>query len=420
MAVTASTMNGVTKKMFGDINDSLPTFALMQERIPFKSMAKLGKEWAELIMLTRSHGVTYQRTNKQTIYNLNDAVSLTTKEATESGSEIVMREQIAYGMLAAAERAGDAAYASAIKMVLKSILETHRFRIELNALYGQSAGGVGIIESETDGTTTSVYTLTSATWASGIWSQMEGAWLDVYDPTLTTKRNTNAAVVVTTVLDDSRTLNVSGNASDLDATVAGDILVPYGSKGETMYGIDAIARNTGTLFGIDASLYSVWKANSYAVGGPCTINAISKALSKAIGRGLIGKKVTVMLNDRAWQDIANDSGGLRRWNESQASKVEQGTHALTFYGANNNFAEIVSHPMVKQSEGFVFLPENFIRGGESDIQNGLPGSPTPDDFFHDLEGKAGCEVRNFSSQFLMSTKPSQLVKMTGITPTGAT
>lgn len=419
MAVTASTMNGVTKKMFGDINDSLPTFALMQERIPFKSMAKLGKEWAELIMLTRSHGVTYQRTNKQTIYNLKDAVSLTTKEATESGSEIVMREQIAYGMLAAAERAGEAAYASAIKMVLKSILETHRFRIEANMLYGQSAGAMGIIETHTDATTTGTLKLTSATWASGIWSQYEKGLIDVYDPTLTTLRN-SSAIEVTTVVDDDRTLNITGVEADLNNIADGDYIVFHGSKGETMYGIDAIARNTTTLFGIDAALYSVWKANSYAVNGPCTINAVSKALSKAIGRGLIGKKVTVMLNDRAWQDIANDSGGLRRWNESQASKVEQGTHALTYYGANNNFAEIVSHPMVKQSEGFIFLPENFIRGGESDIQNGLPGSPTPDDFFHDLEGKAGCEVRNFSSQFLMSTKPSQLVKMTGITPTGAT
>lgn len=419
MAVTASTMNGLTKKKFGQLNKAIPEFALLQERMKFQERAKLGKEYEELILLTRSQGVTYAKTTKQTVYDLQAPRSLTTAPASVSGAEIVMREQIAYGMLAAAERQGEEAYASAIKEALLSILETHRFRIELAALYGAADTGIGTIESHTDGTTTGTITFSSATWSSGIWSQMENAEIDLYNGSSLV--NTNAAIIVTAVSPATRTISISGNETDLNAMANGNFVFPRLAYGETMTGVDKIVTNTGSLFGIDAGTYQVWKGNTFSCGSaPATIFTYGQGLQQAIGRGLMGKGVTLYLPPSAWQDVANDAGGLRRFTESQKAGVDQGVEGkLVFYGANNNTLTLLSHPMVKQGEAFGLVEQEWLRGGESDLVNGLPGSPTPEDFFHDLEGKAGCEVRNFSSQFVLCRMPSHQIKFTNIVSSGA-
>lgn len=417
MAVTASTLNGITKKRFGQLNKAIPEFALFQERVPFSQKAKLGKEYEELILLTRSQGVTYAKTTKQTAYALQSPRSLTTAPATVSGAEIVLREQIAYGMLAAAERAGEEAYASAIREALLSILETHRFRIELGAWYGDATTGIGTIETHTDATTTGTITFTSATWSSGIWSQMENAEIDLYNGASLV--NTNAAIVVTAVDPSTRTISISGNETDLNAMADGNYVFPRAAYGETMTGVDKIVTNTGSLFGINAATYQVWRANTMSAGSaPATIFTFGQAMQQAVGRGLMGKSVAVHCAPCVFQDIANDGSALRRFTESQRNEIEQGTTKLTFYGANNNTLEIISNPIIKQGEAFMLCEKEWIRGGESDLVNGLPGAPN-EDFFHDLEGYAACEVRNFSSQFILCKMPSHQVKVTNIAASGA-
>jgi hypothetical protein len=417
MAVTAATMNGLTKKRFGQMNKAIPEFALFQERIKFSERAKLGKEYEELILLTRSQGVTYQKTNKETVYDLEAARSLTTAPATVTAAEIIMVEQIAYGMLAAAERQGEEAYASAIKEALKSIVETHRFRIELAAWYGGSSTGIGVISVHTDGTTTGTLQLTVASWASGIWSQYQNGLIDVYNGS--TLRNTTDAIVVTAIDPVTRTLSISGVEADLNAIADGDYIVPHGGYDQQMTGVDAILTNTGSLFGIDAATNLVWKANTFSAGSaPATIFTYGQGLQQAVGRGVMGKRFAIHCAPAAWQDVANDAGGLRRWTESQRAEVEQGTTKLTFYGANNNTLELISNPIIKQGEAMGMVEEDWIRGGPSDLTNGLLGQPT-EDFFHEIPGKSGCEVRNFSSQFIMCKKPSHQVKFTNIVPSGA-
>lgn len=421
MAGTNVTLDGLAKRIFGELIKTLPDFALVQELMPFQSRAKTGEEYEVEVVLSRSHGVTFQRTSARTVYSLNEPRTMQTEPARTAGSEITFREQAAYGMIAAAEAAGERAYEGALPLLMGSVYDSHRFYLELLMLYGNSPTGIMVIESHTDATTTGTLTATSQSWATGIWSQMEGAAIDIYNPTLTTKRNGTGPITVGRVDADSRTYDISGDEADLNAIVNGDVVVPIGAKGETLDGIDKQLTNTGSLFGINAATYGLWQSNVLDAGSaPATMALIMRGLKLGVGRGLISKSMTALVNESVFADIANNAAALRTFTESQKMGVEQGTHKLTFAGSNNNMLELVSHPMVKQGDIFIVNPRDWIRGGEADITNGLPGKERSGErFFFDLPSSTGKEFREFSSQFLMGTKPSQQVKISNIASASA-
>jgi hypothetical protein len=418
MAVDLNTMNGLAKKRFGDINKAIPEWAVIQEMLPFSQRAKIGELYEELILLTRSQGVTFQRTSRRQIYSLAAARSLTTAPAQVFGCEQILRDQIAYGEMAAAARAGEEAYASALAEVLMSIAESARFYLELNCLYGGSSTGIGVIETEVDGTTTSVLTLTKKSFAAGIWAQMENAGIDVYDPTLVTKRNSVGPITVDSVNFDGRQLNVSGDAADLDAIQPGDVIVPVGANGQTLDGMDKIITNTGTLFNIDAAASQVWRGNTKSAGdAPATLLTYHGAMNMAVSRGLSGG-FTWLLNNFAWQDLVDDQTALRRYTEDTEAEMVQGSKSIKFYGANGGLVEFRPHPMVKQGDAFGVVGKDWIRGGESELTNRLPGDPN-EDFFHEIPNQSGAEIRNFLSQFILCKKPSHQVKLANILPRAA-
>jgi hypothetical protein len=415
MTETRTTLSGLTKKVFGELVNTLPEFALGQEAFPFKERAKIGKTYNELIVLRRPHGVTHQYTSKQTAYTLNASRPMQTLEAEIDGAEIVMRDRVAYGMLAAALESGSRAYEGALPLVISEIQASHRFYLELGIWYGNSPTGMGAIETVSGSGTTRTWTLSAEQWACGIWSQMEGAAIDVYDVTGATKRNSNAVVEVAGINPDLRQVLVSGNATDLTAIVATDFIVPVLAKGQQMTGLDAQLLNTGTLFGISAATYSTWKPNTYdCENTPLSLLTILAAMSKPVGRGLMAKQCKCFINEAVFTDLASDAAALRTFTENQRTEVEQGTHSLKFNASNNNRVELVSHPMIKQGDGFLVVPEHVTRGGESDITNGLPGKKGGDEFWFDLADAAGKEYREFSSQFVLHSKPSQAVKLYNI------
>lgn len=424
MSVVATSANGLAKKQFGKINDALPEWSIVTDLVPFEEMAKTGQLYEELITVSRSHGVTFARTTRQTDYTLNAARSWVSQPAQATSSEIVMRERIAYGILAAAEAKGQKAYESAIKLSLKSIATSHRFYQEYGYLYGgtgTSTGanpGLGTIESQSGSGTTRTFVISQKSWASGIWAQLKNAAIDCYEATLTTKQNPDAVIIVTAVTHSTRSVLVSGDASDLDACGATDIFVPVGSKGENCDGLDAILTNTGTLFALDAATYDVWSGNVKTAGSaPATILTLHGAMNLAVGRGLAGEFVW-LVNNYVFQDLVDDTTALRRFVEDTKSEVTQGTMSLDFYGANNGRMRIVSHPMIKCGDAMGIQAKAFKRGGDSELVRGLPGTPG-EDFFYQVDGIAAVEIRNYSSTFVMPTMPSHAVKLHTIVPRSA-
>lgn len=426
MSVTVTNANGLAKKQFGNINDDLPAWSIVTDMVPFEQMAKTGEKFEELITTSRSHGVTFARTTRQTDYSLNASRSWVTQPASATSSEIVMVERIAYGILAAAEAKGQKAYESAIKLSLKSIATSHRFYQEYGYLYGGTGTGTGsnagLGISDTAGPSSTAnqnITIKQISWASGIWAQMKNAALDAYDPTLTTKRNGTSPFIVQGVTHSTRIVVMSNaTAADMDALAVGDIFVPVGSKGENCDGLDSILTNTGTLFSLDAATYDVWAGNvKSASTAPATILTLHGAMNLAVGRGLAGEFVW-LVNNFVFQDLVDDTTALRRFTEDTKSSVTQGTMSLDFYGANNGRMRIIAHPMIKCGDAMGIQPKGFKRGGDTDLVRGLPGTPG-EDFFYQVDAKAAVEIRNFSSTFIMPTAPAHAVKLYAIAPRSA-
>lgn len=412
-----SDLNGIAKRVFGDISRAIPSWATMQEKMPFKQRAKIGSEYEELVILRRPQGITANRTGAGNIYTLNDARPPKSEPARVSGTEIIMRDQFSYGLAAAAQRSGPQAYEGAVAEILASLAEQHRYFVEVMMLYGQSTDGIGRIASVSGASTTRDWVITPAQWAPGLWVQAENAEIDVFNNHSGTQRNTNATIVVTAVNTDTRTVSVSGNATDLTAVVAGDMIVFRNQDTQSFYGADAIIQNTGTLFNISATTYSLWRGNTRNnSAAPLTLAGLHSGVTQAAVKGGLGDMLA-LVNTYAWQDLIDDQGALRRFAGETKKEYVQGAQAISFYGSNGGKLEIMPHPMVKCGDAFGFCVEDWIRGGESDLANGLPGATGQDEnFFHEIPNQSGAEVRNFSSQFLLCKKPARQMKIGNILP----
>lgn len=413
MAVTRAALNGFYKIKYGEAQRPLPSWAILQRLMPFKQRAKIGKSYNEPVFTRRAHGITFAKSTAGTVYALAAARSIASEEATIAGAEIIMREQIAYGAIAASNPEGTA-FGSAFDEAVLGIEEAHRFYIESMLLYGRTS--IGTVESATaaSGTTTTIV-VTKLTWAPGLWAQAENALVDIYTAPGGTKINTEGAVTVTALSDvDSRTLLFTASTNDSAAIVAGTalsyVIVWRAADAEVLYGIDSIVTNTGTLFGISAATNSVWRSNTHSAGNVAlTMSTVLAAQTKAVVRGGMGK-MTFLMNPYVWQDLADDQSALRRYGDAK-TEMKNGAERIVFNGTGG---EIVfeQHPMVKCGEAFGLQGEHWLRGGESDLTDKLAESG--DDFFHQIPDYSGCEMRNFSSMFALCRKPAAQVKITNI------
>ena len=417
MTVAVSSLNGYYKVKYGQKQKPIPAFAVVQRLLPFAQRAKIGKSYNEPIFTRRSHGVTFAKSTAGTAYALAAARSIQSEEATITGAEIIVRERIAYGAIAAAEGGDGVSFGSSFDEAVLGIEEAHRFYIETNLLYGRTS--IATIQTTTNASaTTTTLTITKASWAPGLWAQAENALVDIYDTVGGTKINTTGSVTITALSDvDNRKILITAAAGDITAIDSGAalsyVIVFVAASGETMDGLDSIITNTGTLFGISAATNSVWRSNIHSAGSTnLTMSTVLAAQTKAVVRGGMGAMVFLM-NPYAWQDLADDQAALRRYGDASV-EMKNGAERLVFHGTGGQIT-FEQHPMVKCGEAFGIQPGTWIRGGASDLVSKLPGANN-DDFFHEIPDYAGSEMRNFSSMFILCRKPAAQVKITNILP----
>ncbi|HEY3484667.1 MAG TPA: hypothetical protein VGK49_04745, partial [Ilumatobacteraceae bacterium] len=216
-------------------------------------------------------------------------------------------------------------------------------------------------------------------------------------------------------------LSISGNATDIDAIVVGDIFVPvgwYSTVHESFAGLDKILTHTsGTLFNISATTYKKWAGTTYDVGTAALtfMKVIKAAISPATQCPYMAEPLKVYCSPATWTDLNNNHAALRRYTESTKGGVDLGTKKITYYSNAGSSIEIVSHPMVKQGEAFMGFVSQAVRGGITDPSFNL-GKDTgqAERFLRELPDSAGFEIRIYWDQFLFLKKPKSWVKLTNI------
>ncbi|UJR78926.1 hypothetical protein [Sandaracinus amylolyticus] len=412
-----SDLDGFFKRRYADKpEDLVPDHADFAEAIPFSKREKTGDDYQVTVRLKRAQGVTYG--SDGSAFTLNAAIPGQSKPARANATSFVLRETVSYDAAGKATNSDDA-FGDAFDAIVMDMENSASLHREMMILYGQS--NLGAVTANGSSSASVQYTLTEASSAVGLWLQLQGAVVDVYDPTLTTQRNSVGDMTVSAVGLSSNQRQVlvtlAGATADNAAVVAGDVIVPKGWVGESFAGVDKIATNSGSLFGIDASLYALWQANLVSAGSAAlTMSTLTSAAAMQVQRsGQTGKKLTAFCSYLTWNNLNNDAAALRRFAQSTKGSVDLGTMgAITYYGPGVAI-DIKPSGLVKNGELFMADWATIKRVGATDITFTLPGnSPNQEKFFLELGDKAGYELRCYFNQCIIPTRPASITKITGI------
>lgn len=423
---SGATLNGLFRQKYSkEVKPLIPDFAIVQKRVPFSQAELLGDFYHLPVVVADEHGFTYGGATAAN-YTLNASIAMQLQDAQVTGSELTLTSEASYGAVSRSAKRGETAVEKLVDLLMERMKASTAKRVEIALLYGQSLTGIGKISSQTGSSTTRTWTITSLTWAPGIWAGMENCQLDVYltGSFSSGARNSNAAIIVTSVNVGNKTISVSGNSTDLttiDGDIAtGSILFFYGAgatssvNGMEMVGLDYILTNTGTLFNISASTYNLWAAQSYSCqSAELSMAKILAGLALPVARGLMGT-VQVLVAPDSWANLNSDLAGQRMYDESYDNKKgEKGVQGITYYGANGKI-EIISHPMIKQGEALA-LPFDLIqRVGSTDIAFRGEGPLGQEDYFFQNTSTNGWTIRCYTDQAIMVEAPAHCVKYTAI------
>lgn len=382
-ATTVTKLNGWFKSKYGKFQDNIPEVAKLNGMLgQIVKAQKVGKNFNFPVELSLPQGTTYAAAGDGA-FAFEDTIPGEMKEATIDGSQILVSDILDYESAAKAVEEGEEAYGDAGERMVRRMRKAGYKRIELSEWYGQSNLGVINTLPASTGTSTKAVQLTTASWASGIWTGMKNMRLQVYNSALSTLKGAASTwIQVDAVNVSTRTLTLTGknSAGDTDtawtggtAAVISDVLVPKGSVGKDMAGVDKIVTNTGSLFGIDAASYELWAGNTFSCGSVAfSLKKLQDAIADAVGKGL-QEKATVFVNPKTWANLCSDQAAMRKYDASYSDgKAKNGFRSLTMYSQNGEL-EITPHTIIKEGEAFIIPVDRFMKIGAQDLSPNVPG-----------------------------------------------
>lgn len=401
---TVGSLNGFFKETYADkLQELIPDGVKLINKIKFMSKEKQpGNLYHQPVILGMEHGVTFAGSDEDA-FNLNPPVAGQVKDAQVKGNPLVMRSLLGYVAASRAALGGQKAFMDATKFLVANMLRSMAKKLEIQILYGQM--GYGIVSTAV----TTVITMTTASWAPGIWAGAEGMPIEIRDTTGATSRGD---FVISSVDMDARTITLSSSAASAGVT-ATDVIWHKGAYGNEFPGIHKILTTTsGTLFNINVGTYNLFKGNEYSAGSAAlSFNKLNLAAARAVEKGLDGA-LYVLVNPRAWANMLNDQAALRRYDSSYGSaKGEMGSKSIKFHAQNG---ELEIEPSIYVKEGFAYMlsVDDWVRVGSSDMTFKRPGQG--DEFFRDLENSAAYELRLYSDQAIFCSSPGKNVIISSI------
>lgn len=405
-ANTTTTLNGFFKEVYAkNLVNLIPDGVKLLTKIPFsKREATLGSLYHQPVILGHEHGVTFAAGDVDA-FSLNIAVAGQIKDATVQGTQLVLRSVLG---LAAASRSmnGDAkSFMQATKFLVSNMLRSVTKKLEIEMLYGQ----VGYATLAVNAVASNIVAIPASEWAPGIWAGSEGMPIEIRDSAGANARKRN----ITEVDFTAKTITLDGATLTLAAGDiiwhGGDVSTAYGNE---FAGIHKILSNTGSIFGINATSYSLFRGNAYdASAGPLSFAKVQEAITKAVEKGL-DNDVIVVVNPLTWSDLITDQAASRMLDQSYSvAKQEQGSKEIAFYGQAGKI-EIVPSMYCKQGFAYVLSPDEFMRVGSTDVTFQRPGKEG--EFFRDMDNSAGYELRCYTDQALFCSAPAKNVLISNI------
>ena len=411
---TIQSLDQFTKQLYAEkVADLVPDFELLMKSIPFVTAEKqAGGDYVQPVILSRDHGVTFHGKNDAQM-KLEAPIAAIIDSASIRPSAMTMRAMLSYTS-ASRLTGGPRAFVNGTSYVVESLVQSFAAIMEQIHWYGgMGLGKVGSVAGN-------VVTIAAGEWAPGVWVGGEGMMLDVY------RDNAKFATVEITQVDITEKKLTLSSASGLQAN---DVLFRKGSYGLESVGAHYILNNSSNLFGIDAAQRKLWESNKYPVNGALSFQKVSEGISRAYGRGLLGKMklyvsnptfATMFPDFNTVKSVANLSGSgpnpfaSRNFPDAGSVKtLEHGVNAIKFF-INSVEVEVIASPYVKEGYAFGLSDEGWTRVGSRDLSLGTPGMAEGQYWLNASEYSA-LELRAFTDQALFCTKPARQILFTGIT-----
>jgi hypothetical protein len=387
-------LNAMFKETYADkIQNLIPEGLKLYKAVKFMSKDKQpGNLYHQPVILGLEHGVTFASSDDDA-FNLNAPIAGQIKDAQVRGNPLVLRSVLGYMAAQRAAQGGNKAFMDATKFLVANMLRSISKKLEIEMFYGQM--GYGSVASVSG----NVITITTAEWAPGIWSGAENMPLEVRDSAGTTIRGECS---VSSVDLDARTVTVNAMPA---GTAATDVIWHKGAYGNEFAGVHKILTNTGTLFNISASQYSLWKGNTQSAGSTTlSLASIESAVGLAVNKGL-DSDVVCYVNIKAWNSLLSEQAAKRSYDSSYSSaQVEAGAKSIKFYG-QNGMITIEPSIYVKEGYAYVLCMEDWMKVGSSDVSFKRPSGDG--EFFKELENSAGVELRAIADIALFCSAPGK-------------
>lgn len=403
VATVAGTLNGLFKEVYAkELVNLIPDGVKILTKIPFSKREQLGSSYHQPVILGHEHGVTFAASSEDA-FTLQAAIAGQIQDAQVAGTQLVLRSVLGLAAASRSMAGGSVAFMQATKFLVGNMLRSVTKKLEIEMLYGQ-VGYATLAATLSVGNT--VATIPNSEWAPGIWAGAEGMPIEIKDTTGVTSRGT---ANVSSVDFTARTVT-------LDAAIAlvvnTDVIWHRYAFGKEFAGIHKILTNTGVLFGINATTYSLFRGNSYNSAGTLSYTKIQSAIAKAVEKGL-DNDVIVIVNPQIWADVLNDMSAQRQFDSSYSGAVaEKGSKEIKFHG-QNGIIEIIASIYCKIGFAYVISPDDYMRLGSTDVTFNRPGKDG--EFFRDSDTVAGYELRCYTDQCLFCAAPAKGCLITGIT-----
>lgn len=429
MSVTGSLESLYKVAYAKGVIDAVPVESKLQDEIPFVSSdLQNGKHYEQPVILTQEQGFTYSL-DTQSAYDLNDSIGMAMQSAVVPGADIVLSSTVGYNQAARASHSATS-FKSVMGTKFENMIKSSKKRIDIAILYGNDHIAQAAAQAVVIADSMLPMIIDADEWATGIWAGSENAQVVFTRASDNTAIDSLRSFTVAEVDPDARTVYFSagtqgtpGTLTTLETAIEAAALNVHfygscsGSAGSFAYaemaGLKKIITNTGSLFGIDAGTYDLWRGNVATVSGQLTMAKTLSALSKPVGRGL-DSDVLMYVNPDTWADLASNLAALRRFDGSYSkSKNSNGSKEIEYF-SQNGMIKIIPYNIVKAGDAFIFPKDNVIRIGARELSLNDPTRATEEIFFT-IPGKAGVGLRSYTNQAVFVETPAQCLYITGFT-----
>lgn len=418
----------IFKRRYGEFINPLPSEDTIANYGKFVAQDRRpGENYNFPIKVGNEHGQTANIDGSA--FALNAPIDSVVLNAQLDGATIMLRGTIPYDVTAKSSNgAGDGskggAFWQAMDGKVEMMMSSGELYRELALMYGPgtaaaAAANLGACAASISGANLAapqVITITRATWAAGIWNQLApNALVDIYQADGTTVRETGVTVQSQVAATNRLSLFKTGSVATV---AAGDVIVPFGWRLKSCYGLQAILENSGSLFGISATTYNVWKSVAFANGSAVLTRAkIGQIAARLFPNGLT-KGGTLFVSGPTFADLAEEADALVRFTDSNTSDVKRQGDNRIEYRSPIGIIRVQLHRFMKQSIAFFIANDVLKRVGATDLTFALPG--TNKWFYKELENTAGSQIALYSNQAPVLEIPYHCAIISAISNNGDT